>query len=261
MNLPIWNKYNISKLDTATADSEVYIKQVYGTPITNVETFINDNVKQVSMFNNHTYKQEIYTLIVKIFRERYYCSILGLSPEAAWINFNSILMDSSSKFGPIIKELTSQAIEAAIRYEYQDQTEEEKHEIVTSKDDSATDQDSRSAIELTEELEQTSDYLRKFNDTPQAGNNPDLTTDTYLSASERNTEVKGPREISNDIEDIVTKTIGERLNTLTTLKDPNENYITARRHLSVPHIASILTSLYDTYEQWMIHVERRIMTL
>ena len=29
--------------------------------------------------------------------------------------------------------------------------------------------------------------LRKFNDTPQAGNNPNLITDTYLTQSERNT--------------------------------------------------------------------------
>ena len=85
--------------------------------------------------------------------------------------------------------------------------------------------------------------LRKFNETPLSGNNPDLLDDTYLSESERNTIVAGQRESeSTDSEsgsssDITIDDV-ERLSAIPLIRENIRNY----------------------YLEWMKDIDRELFT-
>lgn len=71
--------------------------------------------------------------------------------------------------------------------------------------------------------------LRKFNETPLSGNNPDLLDDTYLSESERNTITAGQRESeSTDDESYtsfdITRDDVERLSAIPLIRENIRNY-------------------------------------
>lgn len=71
--------------------------------------------------------------------------------------------------------------------------------------------------------------LRKFNETPLSGNNPDLLDDTYLSESERNTITAGQRESeSTDDESYTSFDIArddvERLSAIPLIRENIRNY-------------------------------------
>ena len=71
--------------------------------------------------------------------------------------------------------------------------------------------------------------LRKFNETPLSGNNPDLLDDTYLTESERNTITAGKRESeSTDDESYTSFDIArddvERLSAIPLIRENIRNY-------------------------------------
>lgn len=240
----VLNKYQVALVD---AGEDAYIAREPSMAL----TLSTDVMRYSNWFTGHNYKTYIDHLLTKLHAERSHTYIVGLSIYDAATNMNSFISDSANKYGPILKELTDSVLELAIRFTEQETVDTEKDETTTIQDAAATDQDSRSSIELTEHATTTDSALRKRNDTPQAGNNPNLTNDTYLSQSERNEAILGAREISNDIEDTISKSIGERLRTIRNIADPGVNYRTTVKMMTIPHIASLIDSIHDIYNRWL----------
>lgn len=86
--------------------------------------------------------------------------------------------------------------------------------------------------------------IRKLNDTPNAGNNPDLLTDTYLSESERSTLDGGARK----------RTIAESVSddSVTTVVDNAERF---------KLINKLNDSIQDAYELWAQEIVLRYFVL
>lgn len=91
----------------------------------------------------------------------------------------------------------------------------------------------RDVAGTNEEDAYTDSSIRKLNDTPNAGNNPDLLTDTYLSESERSTLDGGARK----------RTISESVSddSVTTVVDNAERF---------KLISKLNDSIKDAYELW-----------
>lgn len=102
----------------------------------------------------------------------------------------------------------------------------------------------RDVAGTNEEDAYTDSSIRKLNDTPNAGNNPDLLTDTYLSESERSTLDGGARK----------RTIAESVSddSVTTVVDNAERF---------KLISKLNDSIKDAYELWAQEIVLRYFVL
>ena len=102
----------------------------------------------------------------------------------------------------------------------------------------------RDVAGTNEEDAYTDSSIRKLNDTPNAGNNPDLLTDTYLSESERSTLDGGARK----------RTIAESVSddSVTTVVDNAERF---------KLISKLNDSIKDAYELWAQEVVLRYFVI
>lgn len=214
-----------------------------------------------AMLAGSTYETEIKALLVKLYYERYYTSILGINITTAAQSLNSIIKDSATKYGQIIKSLTASLIDDIIKNYDKIRIETETDYLETITDAEAEDQDSRSAITANETDPITDSTLRKRNDTPQAGNNPDLLSDTYLSQSERNIAELGARMSTTDMEDVVTRVIGERERTHHKEGIADKNYTLTTRIANLDSVAKIWTHLQDAYANWLDHIDKKALVI
>ena len=216
------------------------------------------------IFQGNPYLDEIKEILLKLYRERGYASILGTGQDPygqACVYLNSIILGSANKYGQIIKSLTGALIDDIIKNIDSVRTETETNLLDTITDADSTDQDSRSSISLSENEATSDSSLRKRNDTPQAGNNPNLTNDTYLSQSERNTAEIGARSSTTDLEDIVTRVIGEKERTHHKEGTANQNYTQVTRIANLDSVAKVWTHLQDAYANWLDHIDEKALVI
>lgn len=163
-------------------------------------------------------------IIDKLNTERWLSSILADSKSHAVDLLISVIESSKIKYEALLKLYHDELDNLLLG------DETTSREIITSKDGSMTDD------------AYTDSQLRKFNETPQAGNNPNLLSDTYLSESERNT-VDG----------------GERVRTITdegTSSDITNRSNNLERALS---LRAIEDNISDLYRNWMRDIDREIL--
>lgn len=121
---------------------------------------------------------------------------------------------------------------------------------------SNTEEDSLGVVETEDESYQNTDNtatnnnLHKFNDTPKAGQNPDLITDTFVTSSDRNTGESTNVGFSDDMR--VTSATNEVLRSISTTSETTANeYATRFKELS--------DTINDLFETWTNETYRRIL--
>lgn len=102
---------------------------------------------------------------------------------------------------------------------------------------------SNSSLETNLENPTEDSTLRKFNETPLSGNNPNLLEDTYLSESERNTIIAGQRE-------------SESNNSASS--NSSDMIIDDTKNLSI--IPVIRENIRNYYLEWIKDIDRELFT-
>lgn len=189
----------------------------------------------VNMINAQPYADEIKHFINKLFAERYYASIVYVhhsdnarreyynSPEeVAYLAFMQAIFDSSNRYGPLIRALAADKAALIAESKSRKRLERSKGEEVERIDDSYTDSS-----------------LRKENNTPGAGANPNLIEDTYLSFSER-TKVEGD----------------ERKSVTNTVAAPEDNFELEIHENDAEAIVKLDIAMADIYDRWLKFIDR-----
>jgi|SRR5690554_253894 len=163
-------------------------------------------------------------ILNKLRIERSYSSIPAKTLEDAQLLLKSIIEHSYDKYVHIIK-LYDDELDNILSLDRVD-----TRSITTDKEQSQTDD----AF--------TDDSLIKRNDTPNAGDNPDLITDKYLSESER---------VKHDISERSRSTLesGESLET-------NTHIDNIERFKLLGELEHNIANIYD---QWLRYIDRNIL--
>ena len=187
----------------------------------------NDYPNHNTVDNLFENKPEITNLLQMIKDEHYHVYILGSTDDLAIKEFASIVNRSWNKYGRIIN-----ALDNLVSNNILDLINTNSRQVTSGKELDTTED---SAVDHT---------LHKYNDTPRSGNNPDLTADTYLTASDRNTINLGERHrfISEDgtVLEVVTST---------------DNF---KQFEAIANIESVID---DYYDKWINYIDRKLFIL
>lgn len=187
----------------------------------------NDYPNHNTVDNLFENKPEITNLLQMIKDEHYHVYILGSTDDLAIKEFASIVNRSWAKYGRIIN-----ALDNLVSNNILDLINTNSRQVTSGKELDTTEDD---AVDYT---------LHKYNDTPRSGNNPDLTADTYLTASDRNTINLGERHrfISEDgtVSELITST---------------DNF---KQFEAIANIESVID---DYYDKWLNYIDRKLFVL
>lgn len=201
-------------------------------------------------------KDIIERFMGKILTERYYASIIGHSPTLAANIAKSIIFSSYDNYGRKIEVIEEQIDKLIVAKSKTTKTVNQEITSTTIDDETTDTVDDQTAI--TDEIIQSpNSLLVKENETPNAGNNPNLLDDTYLSKSIRNEETVGDRNVYTDNQRAVTNVIGERKRTLSHL---DENLELTVNDNDVESVLQLTQLVQDTYTQWLSYLDRVLFT-
>lgn len=185
-----------------------------------------DSVIRNDMFKyNFKYFPYISKLLYKLLHERMHASITGYTLETAAMNFNSIILSSADKYGRIIS-LYETTLDDMLDLDRITTKVSESDLDGTTTDDAAEDT-----------------ALNKFNDTPNAGNNPDLLTDTYLSSSDRN-----------------KFNIGERNRAIAELRTQTEELNDSDNIAKLEAVGRLQSNIANIFDEWLDYVDKKALT-
>lgn len=125
---------------------------------------------------------------------------------------------------------------------------------------STTHEIDRLSVVEDEDLPHEESHLKKFNDTPNAGANPNLLDDTYLSKSERNAVNVGLRESSQtaSIDEDGSSTESDLTNSSTTEQSQSTTIDNIER---AKLLVQLDTTIKDYYSMWIRDIDKAILVI
>lgn len=135
-----------------------------------------------------------------------------------------------------------------------------KHDDSSSRNRSTTHEIGRLSVVEDEDKPHEESHLKKTNDTPNAGANPNLLDDTYLSKSERNTANVGLKESSQtaSINEDGSSTESDLTNSSTTEQSQSSTIDNIER---AKILVQLDQTIKDYYSMWIRDIDKTILVI
>lgn len=241
------------------AISDTFAKGSYETLISDTLDIDSDFNGTYSISHNIEDSLIISKLMAMLLTQRYYASIIGYNLTAASNTAKSIIYNSFDKYGVQIRTLNDN-IDRLITVKSSIKQSTNIDKTTSTIEDEATDTIDNQVVVETSETQDPNEIVSKRNDTPNAGNNPDLLTDRYLTGSTRNTETLGDKTTSIDDQRFISNVIGERKRANQELASMDDNYILTVHDNDIQSIKELLTVIDSIYQQWISYLDRTMLT-
>ena len=205
---------------------------------------------------NPDYKDIIEKMLFDLVSQRYYTSILGTDLVMAGTSLMTSIVRSANNFAARILSIETNLTKLIVNKSkiHKSTNTDVSNETI---EDSSTDNISDQATNQIEEEPQTKSLLIKENDTPNAGNNTDLLSDTYLSKSQRNVEDVGVKVINTDLQNVRSIVTGERKSTINNLGLAENNYEIILEDADAQSLSQLLIIITNIYEEWLEYIEAK----
>lgn len=205
---------------------------------------------------NPEYKEIIEKMLFQLVAQRYYTSMIGINLAMAGTSLMTSIVKSANDYAARILAIETNLTNLIANKSKIHKSTNTDFSTETVEDESQ-DNISDSGVTYVEELPQTKSLLVKENDTPNAGNNTDLLSDTYLSKSQRNVEEIGSKDVSTDLENVRSIVTGQRKSTINNLGLANNNYQIILEDADAESLTQLLSIITNIYDEWLEYIEAR----